>query len=94
MAEDSPGSWFTDDDYPPSALRDNLQGPVTFRYTVGADGLARDCRVTKSSGSVVLDGTACGVFTLHARYWPARDRAGRVVAESDTQTVRWQIPKD
>lgn len=91
---DDPGSWITSDDYPPSALRENLQGAVGMRYTIQPDGHVRDCTVTKSSGSALLDGTACGIFTLHARYWPARDRTGRAIAAVERQTVRWQIPKD
>ena len=65
-----------------------------MRYTIQPDGHVRDCTVTKSSGSALLDGTACGLFTLHARYRPARDRTGRAIAAVERQTVRWQIPKD
>ena len=50
--------------------------------------------ITHGSGSALLDETACGIFTLHARYWPARDRAGKPISEVQNQTVRWQIPKD
>ena len=91
---DNAGSWITSDDYPPSALRENLQGVTAMRFTILPDGHVRDCAVTKSSGSELLDGTACGIFTLHARYWPARDRTGRAIAAVETQTVKWQIPKD
>ncbi|MDH7640930.1 energy transducer TonB [Sphingomonas oryzagri] len=91
---DNPGDWITPDDYPPSALRENLQGSVAFRFTIKPDGHVRDCTVTHGSGSALLDETACGIFTLHARYWPARDRAGKPISEVQNQTVRWQIPKD
>jgi TonB family protein len=91
---DNPGSWITTDDYPPSALRENLQGVVAMRFTILPDGHVRDCAVTRSSGSPLLDDTACGIFTLHARYWPARDRMGKAISAVETQTVKWQIPKD
>lgn len=91
---DSPGDWITSEDYPASALRENLAGSVKFRFTIEPDGHVRDCVPIRSSGSPLLDSTACGIFTLHARYWPARDRHGKAIAETATQTVRWQIPAD
>ena len=66
---------------------------VGIRFTILPDGRVHDCVVRRSSGSALLDGTACGIFVLHARYWPARNRTGKAIAETATQTVKWQIPK-
>lgn len=90
----SPASWITSDDYPASALRQSLAGVVKFRFEVSPDGRVRRCIPIATSGSQLLDNTACGVFMLNARYWPARDRNGHAIAQIQTQTVRWQIPKD
>jgi TonB family protein len=94
MPADSPGDWLNSDDYPASALRENVAGVVKFRFTIQPDGHVRDCVPIASSGSALLDSTACGIFTLHARYWPARDARGRAIVEVQSQSVRWQIPKD
>jgi TonB family protein len=87
-----PGSWFTPDDYPAAALRETRAGTTYFRFVILPDGHVRDCTVTRSSGSVILDGAACNVFDLHARYWPARDRTGAPIATTGRESVRWQIP--
>lgn len=91
---ENPGAWFTTDDYPDTAARDEMQGQVSFRFTIAPNGLVHACRVVKSSGSVVLDGAACNVYTFHARYWPARDKTGRAISDTGQETVRWQMPKD
>lgn len=91
---DNPRNWISSDDYPPSAARENQQGSVTFRFKIMQDGRVRDCTIARSSGSTLLDSTACGIFTLHARYWPARDAAGKAISETRMQTVKWQLSED
>ena len=88
----SPALWFSSDDYPASALRQKLTGVVGIRYVVDPDGRVRRCVTVSSSGSQLLDATACGVLVTNARYWPARDLAGKPVAQVATQRVRWQLP--
>lgn len=88
----NPGSWVTSDDYPPRALRDEREGAVGFRLSVGVDGLPSGCEVTASSGDADLDNKTCQLLMERARFTPARDESGRKVASSYSNRIRWQIP--
>jgi periplasmic protein TonB len=79
-------------DYPRSALRGGLEGSVSVRFTVDADGAVSDCRVTRSSGHAELDETTCRLIERRFRYRPARDYAGRPVPEVVSRTFDWLLP--
>ena len=70
-----------DRDYPPAFKRAGLAGQVAVRFTVRTDGRVEDCRVDRSSGSAELDALTCALVERRLRYAPARDSAGRAVAE-------------
>lgn len=89
---ESPTAWFTPDDYPSAAVRDNLAGRVRIKFRVDPDGRVRTCIPVITSGSPVLDQTTCGIYEQHARYWPARDRHGHAISEVQTQGVSWVLP--
>lgn len=89
----NPGLWVTNDDYPSSAIREGVQGTTGFRLDVGPDGKVTNCSVTSSSGSGVLDDTACRLLTRRARFTPAKDAAGNGLPSSYTSRVKWQIPE-
>lgn len=86
-------AWFTTDDYPARALRDEAEGVVTISYSIGSDGRVTDCRVTGSSGNADLDETSCSLMKRRGRFTPALDQAGNPMASSGTRRVTWQIPK-
>ena len=87
-------SLMSTDDYPPSALRNNEAGTVSFKLDVGPDGRVTNCTVTGSSGFADLDQTACRLLTRRARFTPAKDQAGNGIAGSYSSRFTWQIPKD
>jgi periplasmic protein TonB len=89
----SPGSWVTNDDYPPSAQRDGVEGVTGFSLAVGPDGRVTGCSITASSGSSVLDDTACRLLTRRARFNPAKEAGGAAIASSYAGRFRWQIQK-
>ncbi len=89
----SPGSWVTNDDYPPSAQRDGVEGVTGFSLAVGPDGRVTGCSVTASSGSSLLDDTACRLLTRRARFNAAKDAGGTAIASSYSGRFRWQIQK-
>lgn len=89
-----PGTWVTTDDYPPSALRDGVQGRTSFTLQVDGSGRVTSCTVTGSSGSSVLDETACRLLPRRARFSPAKDAAGNAIPAVFSSSVRWQVPKD
>ncbi len=89
----APGRWVSDADYPTNALRRGEQGLTGFEVTVGPDGRVRDCTITRSSGSAELDAATCAKVTQRARFDPASDESGAVVAGRYTNAIRWQIPQ-
>jgi hypothetical protein len=60
---------------------------------VGADGLPKDCKITGTSGSSLLDDTACKLIMERARFTAARDEAGAPVASVYLNRIRWVLPE-
>jgi protein TonB len=87
-------SYFSDDDYPPSALRAEEQGTTGFRLTIGPDGRVANCEVTSSSGSNALDQATCRILRSRARYTPARDQSGNPTSGTDQARVQWRLPPE
>lgn len=90
----NPGEWLTENDYPKSALEKEHEGTTSFLLTVGADGRASTCKVTIGSGWEVLDEAACRIVSERARFSPALDKRGRVIAGTYANRIRWVIPKE
>ncbi|MCW4463311.1 energy transducer TonB [Sphingomonas sp. BT-65] len=91
-ARGNPGSWVTNDDYPPSALRAGEQGSVGISFAVNAQGRIEGCSVTSSSGSSALDQATCRLVERRGRYSPALDAAGNPVhGGRKSLRFRWQI---
>ncbi|RYY24684.1 MAG: TonB family protein [Sphingomonadales bacterium] len=89
----APGSWVTDDDYPAAALRAEQSGVVGFRLEVDATGKAIGCTVTATSGSTLLDTTACSLLKRRARFTPAEDASGNKIPAAYSNRITWKIPK-
>jgi TonB family protein len=87
-------SLFSDEDYPPEAVRNHEQGPVGFHLEIGKDGVPTDCSVTASSGSAILDSTTCRLIMERARFEPARDSRGRPTSDSYSGRIVWRLPED
>jgi len=64
------------ENYPSRALREEVEGTVGVSVTVNTDGRVSGCRVSRSSGSSVLDEAACRGMTRYARFNPALNDAG------------------
>jgi TonB family protein len=85
-------SYFSMDDYPVSALRENSQGTTGVSLTIDAAGRVSDCQVTASSGSTALDQATCRILRSRARYTPARDPAGNSTNGTDSARITWRLP--
>ncbi|PXA83677.1 energy transducer TonB, partial [Nostoc sp. 3335mG] len=83
-----------DDDYPPSAIRNNEQGVTGAAWDIDATGRVQNCRITSSSGFADLDQLTCTLITRRARYSPAKDAAGNAIPSQSARSIRWTIPKD
>jgi TonB family protein len=87
-------AYFSEDDYPAAALRNNQQGRVAFMLDIGADGRVTNCSITATSGSAALDMATCRILRSRARYTPARNPQGAAVADRDQGSISWVLPAD
>lgn len=78
-------------DYPREAKAAGLEGNLTTRYLVDPHGRIARCYVTVSSGSAVLDAATCRLVIDRYRFAPARDAAGRPVADTIYEDHGWRI---
>lgn len=92
-AKGDEGSWITQDDYPPAALREEKEGTSVISWTINTQGRVEGCRTVQSSGSSDLDDAACRALTRRARYTPAKDQNGNPIATTKQRRVRWVIPQ-
>jgi protein TonB len=86
-------AWFSNDDYPASAIRAGEEGTVGVRLGLGANGRVTSCKVTASSGSSALDLITCRLYQKRARFAPARDTVGGAIASSYNDRVIWRLPQ-
>jgi protein TonB len=77
--------------YPPRAVRDEIEGRVGVRVTVGPNGRVSDCSVSAGSGSSILDEAACSGMRNYARFNPALDAAGNPTSGSYSTTIVYQL---
>jgi protein TonB len=79
------------DNYPARAIRDEIEGRVGVRVTVGANGRVSGCSVTSGSGSSILDDAACQDITRYGRFSPALDDDGNPTSGSWGTTIVYQL---
>ena len=79
------------EDYPKAALVDRAQGTVHFLFTVVLNGHIANCRITRSSGSAVLDATTCRLAQQRFRFRPARDTAGHSISSEEEGEQQWKL---
>ena len=88
----TPGRWLTHDDYPAEALRESLSGETGLLIIVDAAGKPQRCAVTDSSGSTVLDQTACVLILKRGTFKPATGRDGKAMTAPWATMFRWELP--
>ena len=64
-------------------------GSVGVTVKVNTDGSVSNCRVARSSGDRSVDSLMCELTLRYIRFDPARDRAGRPVAQDITFYPNW-----
>lgn len=87
-------SYVSDRDYPDAAIRAGESGVTGFRLDIGPDGRVTNCTITQSSGSSLLDSTACRLLTRRAKFTPARDTSGNPTTDSFSSRFRWVLPDE
>lgn len=88
----NPGQFFTDNDYPPEALRAQQQGRVVVKLWIDVSGKVASCTLQQSSGSRSLDSKTCEIALDRVTFTPATDMRGRPIAATYTLPVRWVLP--
>lgn len=68
-------------------------GMVTYRAVIGTNGRLSDCRIVRSSGDPALDAATCTLALRHVRFRPARDAAGRRVADHAVFEQEWTVER-
>jgi protein TonB len=84
--------YFTEQDYPASAIRKEEQGSVAFRLAVSRLGRVTECQIVESSGSSTLDATTCRLLRSRARFIPAKDASGNQVPDTSSGRIKWVLP--
>ena len=77
--------------YPRDAVRRRAQGTAYIRFVVRPNGRVENCIVTRTSGHRDLDAATCRLLERNLRYRPARDAAGRPIAEVIDGRQDWQL---
>ena len=90
----NPGTWTSNDDYPPAAIRNEEAGTTGFRLDIGADGRVTNCSITSSSGSTTLDNTTCTLLRRRAKFAPGRDSSGNPTGGAYSSRIKWVLPTD
>lgn len=85
------GGSISDEDYPPSSIRNEEAGTAVARFTIGTDGRVTQC--SASGASPALDAETCKLIMRRFRYKPAQDAGGNPVQETKSQRVTWRLPK-
>ena len=71
------------------AVSGMARGQVGVAVRVNTDGSASNCRVVRSSGNPSADTLICQLTERYVRFRPARDPAGRPVAQDITWYPNW-----
>ncbi|PZU57144.1 MAG: hypothetical protein DI547_13980 [Sphingobium sp.] len=90
----NPGDWISSEDYPPDAMRAELEGTTEFQLEIDKAGIPQHCTIVTSSGSASLDNTACEKLLVRGRFSAAKDANGKPVADTYTGRVSWLLPGD
>ncbi len=79
------------ENYPARALREETEGAVGVSVTVDTSGKVAACRVTRSSGSSILDDAACKGMERYARFNPALDHAGNPTTGNFATSIVYRL---
>lgn len=72
------------DDFPRGAAP---KGPLTFKLSIGTNGLPTDCSIIQSSGSAAVDSRVCALLKVGARFQPALNDSGQPLPSSWQQRL-------
>lgn len=79
-------------EYPSTAIRQSLEGNVSYRLHVTSSGEVSRCDVLVSSGFEILDQATCRHLKRYARFSPATDSNGEPIESVFEDTMAWELP--
>jgi TonB family protein len=82
---------FSSDDYPAVAVMNRQSGRVKFALLIQEDGRVADCTIVATSGVPSLDGQACAMLKVRARFEPARDNDGKPAKDAVVGSIIWRM---
>ncbi len=90
----SPESWLTNADVASNLPPSGPWASVTLTFTVTPMGTPTDCKIKKSSRSLIIDSAACPVLMKRAMFLPALGTSGTPVSTEGTSIQNWWIMAD
>lgn len=94
LPQSDPKTWISADDYPETLIRSDKEGALAVALEVDEKGQPSACRIVQTSGEPDLDSTTCALLMKRAHFSPARDKSGRAIRSTYTQSVSWKIPRE
>ncbi len=88
----SPGEWIVASDYPLQMLVAGQPALVSFRLSVGADGVPTACHIQATTRPKEFDDAVCKSVMRRARFSPAIDAEGMPLASYYQNSVYFRIP--
>ncbi len=88
----SPGEWIVASDYPLQMLVAGQPALVSFRLSIGADGVPTACHIQATTRLKSFDDAVCKSVMRRARFSPALDAKGQAIASYYQNNVRFLIP--
>lgn len=80
------------DDYPSHSMINEEFGVVSVVLHISAEGKVASCDVTERSGFETLDKATCSLIRKRARFDPAKDANGSVIAGEYRMATAWSLP--
>lgn len=88
----SPGKWIMSSDYPNEMLSAGQPALVSFRLSIGPDGVPTACHIQATTRPKEFDNAVCKSVMRRARFSPALDAQGQPLASYYQNNVYFALP--
>jgi TonB family protein len=87
----NPGTWLTNDDYPPTMIAQGKRAIVHFGLDIDTTGAPTACHIQQSTRPEAFDKAVCLGIMRRAKFEPALDADGNPIISYFAQTVRFRM---
>ena len=88
----SSGDWIKSSDYPENMLMAGQPALVSFRLSIGPDGVPTACHIQATTRPKEFDNAVCKSVMRRARFSPALDAQGQPLASYYQKNVYFRLP--